>query len=133
MTTKNLIVLFTLLAIFLSAFHLYYALVSIARASNLPQTCNWFGAKVTTFDDSWCLESPNMVVSGGEKTYNDSRFNPTLIEKEKSLKQNLKLENENLKKKLEEAKLLIETWNKKENYCNDLQMKYNQIYLIVNQ
>jgi len=133
MTTKNLIVSLTLLAIFLSAFHIYYKLVDIARASDLPQTCNWFGSKVTTFDDAWCLESPNMVVSGGEKTYTDSRFNPTLIEKEKALKQNLKLENEELRKKLDEAKLLIETWNKKEKHCDDLQYKYYQIYLIVNQ
>lgn len=130
---KFLTTIALILIAFFCFFHLYYALVSIARASNLPQTCNWFGSKVTTFDDSWCLESPNMVVSGGEKTYNDSRFNPTLIEKEKALKQNLKLENEELKKKLEESKLLIENWQNKETRCNELQLKYNQIYLIVNQ
>lgn len=131
---KNFIItILFILIMFFCAFHLYYALISIAKASDLPQTCNWFGSKVTTLDDSWCLESPNMIVSGGEKTFNDSRFNPTLIEKERELKQNLKLENEELKKKLEEAKTLIETWNKKEKHCEDLQAKYNQIYLIVNQ
>jgi len=101
MTTKNLIVLFTLLAILLTAFHIYYKLVDIASAS-----------------------------TGVVKAH---PISPIAIEKEKELKQNLKLENEELKKQVEKAKILIQTWNKKEKHCDDIQEKYNQIYLITNQ
>jgi hypothetical protein len=100
MTTKNLIVLFTLLAILLTAFHIYYKLVDIASAS-----------------------------TGVVKAH---PISPIAIEKEKALRQELKQENDSLRNKLEEATILLSRLEKKEKYCDDLQLKYNQIYLIIN-
>lgn len=82
---------------------------------------------------SFCYYTTRSIHKVNSSPVRSVSYPRQLIEKEKALRQELKQENEELKKQVEEERILIQTWNKKEKHCDDLQLKYNQIYLIVNQ
>jgi len=82
---------------------------------------------------SFCYYTTRSIYKANNTSVRSVSYPHQLIEKEKALRQNIKIENEELRKQVEEARILIQTWEKKEKHCDNLQYKYNQIYLITNQ